>query len=174
MQEEREQELLDVEREIANVRQEQCGNVCEAVPPNEASLDKSTKNYQSSQNAQMDVEVDHPELPVKHPKQDNVNQCPQSLLDSSRPMADQIGFPDHAENGANQPPLDLGLSPVSVQRTTQMPDNVDAGTALINVLKQVMTTPKLEYMYFEGNPIKYPLKHVLRRTVVMKSPSCNC
>ena len=38
----------------------------------------------------------------------------------------------------------------------QMSDNVDASTAIVKALKQVVTTPKIEYMYFDGNPIKFP------------------
>ena len=37
-----------------------------------------------------------------------------------------------------------------------MSDNADAGTALVTALKQVVATPKIEYMHFDGDPIKFP------------------
>ena len=91
---------------------------------------------------------------VEHPEQDNVNQYPQPSWDLTK--ASQ-SFPNHSQITANHPHVStVGSSSVNVPPTMQMSDNVDASTALVKALKQVVTTPKIEYMYFDGNPIKFP------------------
>ena len=92
---------------------------------------------------------------VEHPKQDNVNQCPQ--LSSDPTIASQMSFPDHSQTITNYPHFSaIGSSHVNVPPTIEMSDNVDVSTALVKALKQVVTTPKIEYMCFDGIPIKFP------------------
>ena len=68
-----------------------------------------------------------------------------------------MSFPSHSQTTTNHPHVSaVGSSHVNVPPTTEMSDNVDASTALVKALKQVVTTPKIEYMCFDGNPIKIP------------------
>ncbi len=56
IQEEREQELLDVEREtIASIRQEQSHDICNSVLSGKALLDRTNVNYKPNPKAQTDV-----------------------------------------------------------------------------------------------------------------------
>ena len=177
IQEEREEELLDVDRQIIpDVMQGQSRNVHKSIlPPNEASLDRA--KYQLNPNNQAETSAVHSEFPVKpilNPSaaaykttvsnaipvveqrwQDNVNQCPQLSWDPI--IASQMSFPSHSQTTTNHPHVSaVGSSHVNVPPTTEMSDNVDACTALVKALKQVVTTPKIEYMCFDGNPIKFP------------------
>ena len=200
IQEEREEELLDVDRQIIpDVMQEQSRNVHKSIlPPNEASLDRA--KYQLNPKNQAETSAVHSEFPVnsilspsavayktivsnvipvvEHGRQDNVNQCPQLSWDPI--IASQMSSPSHSQTTTNHPHVSaVGSLHVNVPPTTEMSDNVDASTALVKALKQVVTTPKIEYMSFDGNPIKFPsfihnLKRVLKKIAPMKSPNCNC
>ena len=96
IQEERNEELLDVDREIiADAGQEQGRNVCKNIPPNEASLGGAKTKYQFNPNTQAEICAVNSEVPVhsnvnpsaavykttvsnvvpvvEHPEQDNVS-----------------------------------------------------------------------------------------------------
>ena len=172
IQEEREEELLGVDRQIIpDVMQEQSRNVHKSIlPRNEASLDRA--KYQLNPNNQAETIAVHSEFPVnlsaaaykttvsnvipvvEHPRQDNVNQCPQ--LSWYPIIASQMSFPSHSQTTTNHPHVSaVGSLHVNVPPTTEMSNNVDASTALAKALKQVVTTPKIDYMCFDGNPIKF-------------------
>ena len=178
IQEERNEELLDVDREIiVDAGQEQGRNICKNIPPNEASLGRAKTKYQFNPNTQAEICAVNSEVPVhsnvnpsaavykttvsnvvpvvEHPEQDNVNQSPQPSWDPTK--TSQTSFPNHSQITANYPHVSTVGSPsVNVPPTMQISNNVDASAALVKALKQVVTTPKIEYMCFDGNPIKFP------------------
>jgi hypothetical protein len=50
----------------------------------------------------------------------------------------------------------VGLPPLNSNHGTQVSGKIDTNIEIVKALKQVVATPKIEYMHFDGNPIKFP------------------
>ena len=169
----KEQELLDVEREtIASIRQEQSHDICDSVLSGKALLDRTNVNYEPKPKAQTDVKdinseylmksslnvsaleykamVPNPAAVMEHALRDSVNRCPQPSLDPPNPS--RASFCERLQPQVT----DVGPLFLNAQPTLRISDNADAGAALVTALKQVVATPKIEYMHFDGDPIKFP------------------
>ena len=50
----------------------------------------------------------------------------------------------------------VGLPPLNSNHGAQVSGKIDTNIEIVKALKQVVATPKIEYMHFDGNPIKFP------------------
>ena len=137
IQEEREEELLDVDTEItADVRQEQSRNVSKNILPNEAFLGRAKMKYQFNPNAQAEISAVNSKFPIDSnlnpsaaaykttvlndlPVVEHPEQGPQPSWDPTK--SSQTSFPNHSQIAANHPHVStVGSSSVNVPPTMQM------------------------------------------------------
>ena len=87
--------------------------------------------------------------------------------------------PQIQDNVYNPYANNSGVTLPNSQSERQVSGRVDSILEIVMAQKQVVVTPKIEYMHFHGVPrnslLSFTiLKHALVRTTTVKNQSCNC
>lgn len=112
------------------------------------------------------VEQTDVKLEMKSPKQDTSPEpaSSESMLKlpiakvSEQPVAplqENIITLSEIERERELPPPTQSIQQEERSDQVQTPANLDTGKKIVKTLCQVMNTPKIEYMHFDGHPIKY-------------------
>ena len=104
-------------------------------------------------------------LEIKSPKQDTSPEPASSESMLKLPIAKGSEQPvappqenitlSGIERECELPPPTQSIQRLQRSGQVQMPANLDTGEKIVKTLFQVMNTPKIEYMHFDGDPINY-------------------
>ena len=105
------------------------------------------------------VEQTGVKLEMKSPKQDTSPEPP-SIESMKLPIAKVNEQENIITSSEIKRECELSSPTQSIQQQesleqVQMPANLNTGENIVKTLCQVMNTPKIEYMHFDGNPINY-------------------